>query len=136
MATFNPLHVGHLAYLEAAKRTCDALWVIVNNDVQVDLKGSTKFMPQQDRFKLIEALRVVDRVFVSIDKDRSVCETLRMVARQAAPYGDVIFVNGGDATAENVPEVAVCNELGIEAIFGIVPQLRESSKILREAGVE
>ena len=45
---FNPLHVGHLDYLETAKKISDKLIVIVNNDHQVSLKGSTPFMTKED----------------------------------------------------------------------------------------
>lgn len=132
---FNPLHVGHLRYLEEAKRRGDALWVIVNNDVQVALKGSAPFMTAQDRLRIVDSLAVVDRAFMSIDEDRTVCETLRYLRRFMYSTPKAVFANGGDATAENVPEVAVCEELGIETAFGIVPQIRESSKILDKAGV-
>ena len=59
---FNPLHTGHLDYIEAAKKHCNLLYAIVNSDFQVTLKGSTPFMNQKDRLRIVEALRDVDRV--------------------------------------------------------------------------
>jgi len=47
--------------------------------------------------------------------------------------GPIIFANGGDATRETVPEVGVCEDLGIELVFGIVPQIAQSSQILEQA---
>ena len=40
---FNPLHVGHLDYIATAKSLGDELWVIVNSDEQVEIKGSVPF---------------------------------------------------------------------------------------------
>ena len=57
---FNPLHVGHLDYLQAARELADKLIVIVNSDYQVTLKGSTPFMTQSDRLKIVKALECVD----------------------------------------------------------------------------
>ena len=132
---FNPCHVGHLDYFEAAKRLGDRLWVIVNNDTQVALKGSVPFMTALDRFRIVESIGIVDRTFLSTDTSRSVCESLGFVGMIALRDGEVVFANGGDATAETVPEVGVCEQLGIQAVFGIVPQIAQSSKILAEAGV-
>ena len=97
---FDPLHVGHIEYLEMARRLADSralqsdsLWgeliVIVNNDYQCELKKGKSFMPEQDRLRIVQSLRVVDKAFLSIDRDRSVCESL------AAVQPD-IFANGGD----------------------------------------
>jgi cytidyltransferase-like protein len=44
---FNPIHQGHIEYINAAKDECDYLVVIVNNDDQVKLKGSAVFMNAQ-----------------------------------------------------------------------------------------
>tara|TARA_B110000037_G_scaffold129098_1_gene146622 strand:+ start:765 stop:929 length:165 start_codon:yes stop_codon:yes gene_type:complete len=42
-AYFNPIHKGHLEYLNNAKTLADKLFVIVNNDFQRELKGSKEF---------------------------------------------------------------------------------------------
>jgi len=133
---FNPVHIGHIEYMEEAKRLGDRLWVIINNDTQVALKGSVAFMTAQDRFRIVSALRVVDRTFLSVDKDRSVCKSLAVAGAMALRSGEVIFANGGDATEGNVPEAEVCKTLGIKAAYGVVPQIAESSKILAAAGVK
>ena len=43
---FNPLHKGHIEYLKLSKQKGDLLFVIINNDIQRELKGSKKFMDQ------------------------------------------------------------------------------------------
>ena len=57
---FNPLHRGHVSYLEEAKKLGDKLFVIVNNDIQVKLKGSKEFLDANERELIVKALRVVD----------------------------------------------------------------------------
>ena len=115
---FNPLHIGHINLIKKAKELGDFLVVIVNNDEQVKIKGSVPFMPEQERIEIIKALRYADEVFLSIDKDKSVCESLKSVAK--AHRGDeLFFANGGDRYAGNIPEVVVCEEFGIKLIDGV-----------------
>ena len=109
---FDPLHVGHLELMEKSKRLGDKLIVILNNDKQLFMKrGKAGFMSQADRKKLLEAIRHVDEVFVSIDEDKSICESLRFLKPD-------IFANGGDRHQGEVPETSVCRELGIEMVDG------------------
>ena len=74
---FDPLHVGHIECLELAKQLGDKLVVIVNSDFQAKLKKGKSFMNQEDRMKIISALKCVDEVFLSIDKDKTQCESLK-----------------------------------------------------------
>ena len=60
---FNPLHGGHLDYIQAAAKLGNILVVIVNNDKQVSIKGSKPFMKAEERLRIIAALRDVDGVF-------------------------------------------------------------------------
>ena len=76
---FNPLHKGHIEYLKLSKKKGDFLIVIVNNDFQRELKGSKKFMDETERQLIISELNVVDKVYLSIDKDRSVSKTIQMI---------------------------------------------------------
>ncbi len=117
---FDPLHVGHLEYLELAAQLGDKLVVIVNNDAQAQLKKGRSFMKEDDRVAIIKALRCVDEVFLSIDKEKSVCESIRAV------HPD-IFANGGDRTTGEVPETKVCRELGIEIVDNLGAKIRSSS---------
>ena len=64
---FNPVHTGHLDYLEGARQECDILYVIVNKDHQVALKGSKQFMEDNARLRLVFHLSSLDNVMVSID---------------------------------------------------------------------
>lgn len=124
---FDPLHVGHLECLEMASELGDKLIVIVNSDLQAKLKKGKSFMKEEDRMRIVSALKCVDEVFLSIDKDKSQCESLRHINPD-------IFAKGGDRTSEEIPESEVCNELGIEIIDGLGEKIRSSSDLtgLRE----
>ena len=76
---FNPLHIGHIDYFENAKKGFDKLIVIVNNDFQRKLKGSKEFMLEDERVSIINALSITDKVFLSVDKDRSVSKTINKI---------------------------------------------------------
>ena len=89
---FDPLHVGHLECLEKASKLGDKLIVIVNSDLQAKLKKGESFMKEEDRMKIVSALKCVDEVFLSIDKDKSQCESLRHINPD-------IFAKGGDRTS-------------------------------------
>ena len=119
---FDPLHVGHLECLELAKQLGDKLIVIVNSDLQAKLKKGKSFMKQEDRMKIISALKCVDEVFLSIDKDKSQCESLKYLKPD-------IFAKGGDRMSGEIPELKVCRELGINIVDGLGKKIRSSSKL-------
>lgn len=124
---FNPLHVGHLEMITKAKKLGDKLVAIVNSDYQVGLKGSVPFMPEKDRLKIIAALRDVDEVFLSIDKDKTVCRSLAKIKPD-------IFANGGDRKSiGDVPEYPICQKLGIEMVDGLGRKIRASSEMIAKA---
>ncbi len=92
---FDPIHVGHLEYLKMAKSLGDKLVVIINSDYQAELKKGKSFMPEADRLEIVGSLRCVDEVFLSIDKDKSVCKSLEHIKPD-------IFANGGDRSLEEL----------------------------------
>jgi cytidyltransferase-like protein len=115
---FNPFSRHHLRYLEGAKELGDSHIVIVNNDFQVGLKGSIPFFNEYDRLELIQALRCVDNAVLSIDKSRTVCETIRLLVDiNNNHHGRIIFANGGDV--HSCAEDDLCGELGLEMIYNV-----------------
>lgn len=131
---YNPLHVGHLECFRRARALGDCHLAIVNTDHQVMLKGSRPFMNERDRLAIVAALRDVDRAALSMDRDITQCETLKWVYL-SNPNATIIFAKGGDRHAGEIPEAAVCRELGIQIVDGLGDKIRASSQILREAGV-
>jgi len=120
---FDPLHVGHIEYLQKAKELGEELIVIINNDKQAKKKKGFVFMPQEERAKIVSCLDMVDGVVISVDNDLSVNKTLEMIRPDA-------FVNGGDRTEKNIPEKAVCERLGIEIITGLGKKIQSSSRLI------
>ena len=70
------MHRGHLDYIESAKQNCDLLYVIVNSDEQVEIKGSVPFMCEKDRQRIVSALKPVDRTLIAKDKDGTVVKSI------------------------------------------------------------
>lgn len=123
---FDPLHAGHVEYLERSKALGDVLIVIVNNDNQAVLKKGAPFMPASSRVKVLRALKCVDVVVESMDTDRSVCKTL-------AALHPHIFTNGGDQTNDSIPEAVVCIANGIQMVDCLGEKIDSSSKLIEHA---
>jgi len=123
---FDPIHMGHIEYLQQSKDCGDKLIVIVNNDRQAAMKKGASFMPASERVKLVRALECVDGALEAIDNDRTVCETLKMLRPDA-------FTNGGDQTCDSIPEKATCEEIGCELVDGLGMKVQSSSWLLAKA---
>ena len=119
---FDPIHVGHLEYLQMAKELGDCLVVIVNNNYQCKLKKGKHFMDENDRVEIVKALRFVDEVFLSVDKDRTVCKSLEEIKPD-------VFANGGDRATSEVPETPVCKKFNIKMVDGLGNKIRSSSDL-------
>ena len=133
---FNPLHKGHLVYFNNAKALCDELFVIVNNDKQRKLKGSKPFQDEQERLLIVSNIKAVDKAILSIDKDRTVCESIRFLVNQHGAYYDLAFANGGDQNNAKIPESPVCIDLGVELIDGLGGKIQSSSWLLRKGNMK
>ena len=128
---FNPLHKGHLELFNKSKEFGDYLFVIVNSDLQRELKGSKEFQNEDERLEIISNLKPVNQAIISIDKDRTQCETLRMLYEKYSHTYTLAFANGGDQNNDTIPERVVCEELGIELIDGLGDKIQSSSWLLK-----
>jgi cytidyltransferase-like protein len=128
---FNPLHKGHIEYFNHAKAAGDELIVIVNSDYQRALKGSKEFQLEDERMFIVSNIKSVDRVFLSIDKDRTVCESIRKVHLELSDRYHLAFANGGDQNNQSIPEAPICLELGIELLDGLGEKIQSSSWLLK-----
>lgn len=122
---FDPLHVGHIEYLEKAKTLGDKLIVIVNNDKQAILKKGKSLMSQEERLLIVGSLKFVDGVFLSIDKDKTVCKSLEFINPN-------VFAKGGDRFEGEIPETKICKKLGIKIIDGLGKKIQSSSEIIKK----
>ena len=120
---FDPLHSGHIAYLESAAHLGDKLIVALNSDEWLTRKKGRPFMSFEERACIIDRLDMVDNVWGFDDKDGSVCAALEQ-AKIAYPAHEILFCNGGDRTKDNIPEMAV---EGIEFKFGVGGENKSNS---------
>ena len=67
--TFDLLHIGHLYYLEEAKKLGDELIVVIANDETVRKNKHNPVTPQEMRRKLVEALKPVDKAVIGYKDD-------------------------------------------------------------------
>ena len=119
---FDPIHVGHIEYINNAKKLGDWLVVIVNNNNQCALKKGKYFMDEKDRVLIVKNIKAVDEVFLSIDKDKTVCKSLKKINPD-------VFANGGDRKNYEIPESKVCKENNIQIIDGMGDKIRSSSDL-------
>ena len=129
---FNPIHKGHLELFEKAKSAGDQLWVIVNSDLQRELKGSKEFMDENERLIIVSAIKYVDKALISVDQDKTQCATLTHLADSYNKDFDLFFANGGDQNNESIPEVPVCKEKGIGLLEGLGDKIQSSSWLLKK----
>ena len=129
---FNPIHKGHLEYFNNAKVLADQLFVIVNNDHQRELKGSKEFQDENERMIIVSNIKAVDKAILSIDTDRTVCATIKMIAEQFGEEFDLGFANGGDQNNDTIPERSVCEEMNVALIDGLGDKIQSSSWLLNK----
>lgn len=128
---FDPIHIGHVRYMQEASKLGDKLIVVLNNDHWFAIKGRPYFMTHDERKEIIEALECVDEVIITShtpdSKDISVCEEIRKIK----PH---VFAKGGDRFADNIPEFQLCKEMDIEMVFNVGHggKVRSSSELLKE----
>jgi cytidyltransferase-like protein len=107
---FDPVHSGHIRYLEEARSYGDKLVVGLNSDAWLTRKKGRPFMPFGERQAVLEGLCCVDEVVAFDDNDGSAVKLLESIQKSYS-YAEIIFVNGGDRTAANIPEMSVKNVL-------------------------
>lgn len=122
---FDVLHGGHVSYLEDARACGDALVVGLNSDASVRaLKGPNRpICTEEERAVVLEALRPVDAVIVF---GEATCENLLRTLRPN------VHAKGTDYTAENVPERAVSDELGIRTAITGAPKENATKTMIRK----
>lgn len=127
---FNPIHKGHLEYFNNAKALAEELFVIVNNDHQRALKGSKEFQKEDERLFIVQNIKAVDKAIISVDKDRTVCESIALLHKNFSKEYDMAFANGGDQNNDSIPEAPICKQLGIQLIDGLGDKIQSSSWLL------
>jgi glycerol-3-phosphate cytidylyltransferase/D-beta-D-heptose 7-phosphate kinase/D-beta-D-heptose 1-phosphate adenosyltransferase len=137
---FNPLHLGHLDLFEAARARTGYLVVIVNNDVQQVLKKGKVIQPQDDRLRIVRALRIVDAAYLAVEDGPGLDASLDLV-RADYPTSVLEFCNGGDRKdldALPAEEVAAAQRNDIALCYGVggFEKVDSSTRINAELGLD
>ena len=73
---------------------------------------------------------MADKAFLSVDTDRTVCQTIGLIHSGEDPSDEILFANGGDQTNNSIPERQICDWLGIKLIDGLGDKIQSSSWLL------
>lgn len=116
---FDPLHSGHIAYFNEAKKLGDKLIVGINSDEWLTQKKGKPFMPFEERAAIIMELACVDQVIaVEDDAAGGASKAIGYVLQTTA--GKVIVANGGDRVDGEIPEQKIFgNGPDVEFVFGV-----------------
>ena len=125
---FDPIHSGHIDYINAAKELGNILIVGVNSDEWLVRKKGRSFMPFEDRIDIVGAIEGVDYAIPFDDRDNSATDAIAW-ARRVFPDRTIVFANGGDRTSDNIPEMDFVDD-NIEFIFGVGGNKTSSSSYL------
>lgn len=108
---FDPVHAGHIRMIRDAAQYGDVI-VIANSDDWLFRKKGFIFMEYEKRIEILNAIKGVILVDSVDDSDDTVCEAIRRIK-------PTYFANGGDRGKSNTPEQTVCEELGVQLLWGI-----------------
>ena len=123
---FDPIHEGHIECLNLAKKLGDKLIVIINSDEQAILKKGKPFMNQKIREIIVYNLKAIDETLIAVDKDGSVCESIKLIHSKYNKGNKLIFAKGGDRFSNEVHEKKVCDELNIKIVDGLGSKINSS----------
>lgn len=129
---FDPLHSGHIEYIQKAKQLGSYLIVALNSDEWLTRKKGAPFMTFEERKIILEHIKDVDEVYEVDDSDGSVIDSIKYCLKKF-PKSDIIFANGGDRTKTNIPEKQIQDSrLSFSFEVGGSNKRNSSSKILQE----
>ena len=108
---FDPPHIGHIRMFKEASKWGKVI-VALNSDEWLMRKKGYVFMTLKERLEIITEFASVDYVMSFDDTDDTACDAIVSMKPDA-------FANGGDRKKDNTPEMEVCDELGIQMLWGI-----------------
>jgi D-beta-D-heptose 7-phosphate kinase/D-beta-D-heptose 1-phosphate adenosyltransferase len=129
---FDPIHIGHLEYIEKSKKLAKTLIVIINNNKQAQLKKGNFFMDENERKQILDSIIYTDETIMSIDTDKTVCKTIEKIAKQNSNK-TIIFANGGDRNNKEIPESGICKNYRIEIKDSLGLKIQSSSTLIKNS---
>ena len=132
---FDPLHSGHLAYINKASMLGDYLVVALNSDNWLTEKKGQPFMSFDERKEILEGIKYISSVVKFDDRDDTANSLISQVRStynggmfnhtydDVNPTGrndyQIYFANGGDRGKGNTPEMETCRKLDVTMLWGI-----------------
>ena len=127
---FDPIHSGHISYINAAKKYGDYVIIALNSDEWLRQKKGKEFMPFEERKAILENIKNVDEVISFEDDKAGSCINALEKIKAKFPDDEIIFCNGGDRGKENIPEMSV-KDITFEFSVGGDDKKNSSSWILK-----
>lgn len=121
---FDPIHSGHIAYLNSASKLGERLIVALNSDEWLVEKKDSFFMPFNERKQILQNIKAVDEVIAFEDDKNGTCIDALEKVKNNYPDDEIIFCNGGDRTKENIPEMSVTD---VNFMFGVGGEDKKNS---------
>lgn len=104
---FDPIHSGHISYINSAKEYGDYLIIALNSDNWLIRKKSKSFLPFEERKIILENLANVDEVISFEDDEKGSAMNALHKVKKKYPNAMITFCNGGDRGEGNIPEMKV-----------------------------
>lgn len=128
---FDPIHSGHIEYLNSAAQDMDKLIVCLNSDEWLKKKKGNFFLPFNERKIILENIKVVDEVIHFLDDELGSCINGLKKIQDMYPNDEIYFCNGGDREKDNIPEMGIKN-IKFKFSVGGDNKLNSSSWILKK----
>ena len=132
---FDPLHSGHIAYIQSAAEEGKKLIICLNSDSWLENKKGKYFLPFKERKLILENIVGVDEVIGFQDDELGSAINGLLAIKKKYPEDEIIFCNGGDRNDRNIPEMSVS---GINFLFSVGGDTKKNSSswILKEWNLE
>ena len=117
---FDPVHKGHIRMFREAANLSSNVIVGLNSDKWLTRKKGKPFMNWDERAEILQSCKYINQVLPFDDSDETANDIIKQVCSLYRDFDvNIYFANGGDRTSDNVPEMKVCDELGVEMIWGL-----------------
>jgi D-beta-D-heptose 7-phosphate kinase/D-beta-D-heptose 1-phosphate adenosyltransferase len=128
---FDPIHSGHISYIQAARKLGDVLVVGLNSDAWLTRKKGNFFLPFSERATIMQSIKGIDLVLPQFNDDDGTSGAAIHLVEQKFPNSLIVFANGGDRNTHNIPELY--NHPGVIFMFSVGGDVKQnsSSEVLR-----
>ena len=116
---FDPVHKGHVRMFKEASNLGHQVIVGLNSDEWLTRKKGKPFMEFEERKEIIEGFKYVNKVISFNDDDGTAINAIERVNLMYSSDYQMYFANGGDRTTSNVPEMGICDELGVAMLWNV-----------------